>query len=81
MKIIDAQIHLWTKGTVVPPPAPWTSRDRTSIQTLVAKAELQRCAGTQLDPDVVEAFCRLSESEWTAIRAQVVTDEAERTAA
>ena len=36
-----------------------------------AVAEIRRVAGTQLDPDVVEAFCRLPESEWTAIRAEV----------
>src|SRR5881275_162827 len=33
--------------------------------------EMQRVAGTQLDPHGVEAFCSIPESEWLKIRAEV----------
>ncbi len=36
-----------------------------------AVAEMQRVAGTQLDPRGVEAFCSLAEEEWTCIRRDV----------
>jgi HD-GYP domain-containing protein (c-di-GMP phosphodiesterase class II) len=36
-----------------------------------AVKEMQRVAGTQLDPRGVEAFCALPESEWQAIRHDV----------
>jgi putative nucleotidyltransferase with HDIG domain len=36
-----------------------------------AVAELQRVAGTQLDPKAVEAFCAVPEQELTQIRAEV----------
>ena len=36
-----------------------------------AVAEIQRVAGTQLDPEVVEAFCAVSETDWAAIRTEV----------
>jgi HD-GYP domain-containing protein (c-di-GMP phosphodiesterase class II) len=36
-----------------------------------AVAEIRRVAGSQLDPAAVEAFCRVPESEWMRIRAEV----------
>src|SRR5947207_8170828 len=36
-----------------------------------AVAEMQRVAGTQLDPQGVSAFCALPETEWQAIRHEV----------
>ena len=36
-----------------------------------AVAEIRRVGGTQLDPTAVEAFCRVPESEWMRIRAEV----------
>jgi response regulator RpfG family c-di-GMP phosphodiesterase len=36
-----------------------------------AIAEMRRVAGTQLDPDGVNAFCSLPEAEWQAIRHNV----------
>ena len=42
----------------------------------VALAEIRRCAGTQFDPAIVEAFARVPASDWSAIR-----DEVERLAA
>jgi response regulator RpfG family c-di-GMP phosphodiesterase len=36
-----------------------------------AVREMQRVAGTQLDPHGVEAFCRVPEAEWEAIRREV----------
>jgi response regulator RpfG family c-di-GMP phosphodiesterase len=36
-----------------------------------AAAEIQRVCGTQLDPDVVEAFARVPEKDWVRIRAEV----------
>ncbi len=36
-----------------------------------AVAEMQRVAGTQLDPRAVEAFCSLPEAEWNGIRRDV----------
>ena len=36
-----------------------------------AVAEMRRVAGTQLDPQGVEAFCSLPESEWQRIRGEV----------
>jgi len=37
----------------------------------VAAAEIRRCAGSQLDPSVVEAFLRLPAEEWDRIRGDV----------
>lgn len=37
----------------------------------VAVAEIRRCAGTQFDPAVVEAFARVPELDWVAIRQEV----------
>ncbi|MFL5360179.1 MAG: HD domain-containing phosphohydrolase [Myxococcales bacterium] len=36
-----------------------------------AIAEIRRVAGTQLDPQAVDAFCSIPESEWLKIRAEV----------
>ena len=36
-----------------------------------AVGEIRRVAGTQLDPMAVEAFCRVPESDWKKIRAEV----------
>jgi len=43
----------------------------------VAKDEIKRCSGTQFDPDVVDAFLRIPDSEWARIREQVEGLEAE----
>ncbi|HVZ73271.1 MAG TPA: HD domain-containing phosphohydrolase [Polyangia bacterium] len=37
----------------------------------VARAEIERCAGTQLDPAVVAAWLRISQAEWDAIREEL----------
>lgn len=37
----------------------------------VALAEIRRCAGSQFDPAVVEAFARVPEADWVAIRHEV----------
>jgi hypothetical protein len=37
----------------------------------VALAEIRRCAGSQFDPAVVEAFARVPEAEWEAIRKAI----------
>lgn len=37
----------------------------------VALDEIKRCAGTQFDPAVVEAFAQVPEVEWEAIRLRV----------
>ncbi|HZX94631.1 MAG TPA: HD domain-containing phosphohydrolase, partial [Myxococcales bacterium] len=36
-----------------------------------AITEMQRVAGTQLDPNGVAAFCAIADDEWRAIRADV----------
>jgi putative nucleotidyltransferase with HDIG domain len=41
---------------------------RRAASYAVARAELERVAGTQLDPRVVEAFCRVEETEWASLR-------------
>jgi HD-GYP domain-containing protein (c-di-GMP phosphodiesterase class II) len=43
----------------------------------VAKDEIKRCSGTQFDPELVEAFQRIPDSEWTGIRDQVKQMEAD----
>jgi HD-GYP domain-containing protein (c-di-GMP phosphodiesterase class II) len=45
----------------------------------VARDEIKRCAGTQFDPKLAEAFLRIPESEWGRIRAQVEAMEEEET--
>jgi HD-GYP domain-containing protein (c-di-GMP phosphodiesterase class II) len=35
----------------------------------IARAEIERVAGTQFDPKVAEAFRQIPESEWTSLRA------------
>lgn len=40
----------------------------------VALSELQRVAGTQLDPHLVEVFCSVPESDWRRIREQVTAE-------
>lgn len=42
----------------------------------VAKDELRRCAGSQFDPAAVEAFLRVSDESWNAIRKTVEEMEA-----
>lgn len=46
----------------------------------VAKDEVKRCAGTQFDPALAEAFLRIPDTEWTRIRALVEAMEAEENA-
>ncbi|XXF80604.1 HD domain-containing phosphohydrolase [Myxococcaceae bacterium GXIMD 01537] len=43
----------------------------------VAKDEIRRCAGTQFDPRLAEAFLGIPDSEWSRIRSQVEAMEAE----
>lgn len=43
----------------------------------VAKDEIKRCAGTQFDPTLAEAFLRIPDSEWVRIRSEVEALEAE----
>jgi response regulator RpfG family c-di-GMP phosphodiesterase len=42
----------------------------------VAQAEIKRCAGTQFDPNLAEAFLRIPDSEWLRIRSEVEAMEA-----
>jgi HD-GYP domain-containing protein (c-di-GMP phosphodiesterase class II) len=37
----------------------------------VARDEIRRCAGTQFDPALAEAFLRIPETEWQRIRQEV----------
>ena len=37
----------------------------------VARAEIVKCAGSQFDPDVVQAWLRIPQAEWDAIRETV----------
>ncbi|MBZ4401388.1 HD domain-containing protein [Myxococcus sp. MISCRS1] len=37
----------------------------------VARDEIRRCAGTQFDPNLADAFLRIPETEWQRIRHQV----------
>ena len=46
----------------------------------VARAEIQRCAGTQFDPVLSEAFLAVPDSEWEKIRAEVEQMEAAESA-
>jgi putative nucleotidyltransferase with HDIG domain len=43
----------------------------------VAREEIRRCAGTQFDPALAEAFLRIPETEWQRIRQDVETMEQE----
>ena len=37
-----------------------------------ARAEIQRCSGTQFDPAVVEAFLRIPNELWTELRSEIM---------
>ena len=37
----------------------------------VARGEIVKCAGTQLDPAVVHAWLRIPQAEWDAIREEI----------
>ena len=52
---------------------------RTAQSYEAAAAELDRCSGQHFDPQVVEAFHRVSQEEWEALRrAPIVTSEEKR---
>jgi HD-GYP domain-containing protein (c-di-GMP phosphodiesterase class II) len=38
-----------------------------------AQEEIQRCAGTQFDPKVVDVFLRMQSSLWTELRENIGT--------
>ncbi|HYH96285.1 HD domain-containing phosphohydrolase [Hyalangium sp.] len=50
---------------------------RKGRELKVARDEIARCAGSQFDPALAEAFLRIPDSEWMRIRNQVETMEAE----
>ncbi len=43
---------------------------RRAVSVAAAASELRRAAGTQFDPDVVDAFGRIGEGEWENLRRQ-----------
>ncbi len=43
----------------------------------VAKDEIQRCSGSQFDPEVVASYLAIPDSEWSAIREEVEGQAAE----
>ena len=44
---------------------------RKALPYEVARAEIEKNAGTQFDPAVVDVFLRVPEEEWQAIRQRV----------
>ncbi len=44
---------------------------RKALPYSAAREEVERCAGSQFDPDVVSAFCQVSADEWVEIRDDV----------
>ena len=44
---------------------------RAAMSIEAARDEITRCAGTQFDPRVSEAFCSIEEDQWRAIRERV----------
>ena len=42
---------------------------RSALSQEEAKAEIRRCAGTQFDPRVVEAFLSIPDGTWKDLRA------------
>jgi HD-GYP domain-containing protein (c-di-GMP phosphodiesterase class II) len=46
---------------------------RRALPYSAAVQEIVRCSGTQFDPKIVEAFCRVPEGVWTSIRAETET--------
>jgi response regulator RpfG family c-di-GMP phosphodiesterase len=44
----------------------------------VAREEIVKCAGTQFDPEVVQAWLRIPQAEWNAIREQLETAAAKQ---
>ena len=43
-----------------------------------ARAEIQRCSGTQFDPRAVDAFLKIPVEEWTRVRAEMDREEKSR---
>jgi len=47
-------------------------RPYRAAQTMeAARAEIKRCAGTQFDPEVVEAFLEMPDSTWEDLRKDI----------
>jgi response regulator RpfG family c-di-GMP phosphodiesterase len=44
----------------------------------VAREEIVKCAGTQFDPEIVQAWLRIPQAEWNAIREQLETAAAKQ---
>jgi len=44
---------------------------RRALPITAARAEIERCSGTQFDPRVVEVFLSLPDSEWLALRENI----------
>jgi putative nucleotidyltransferase with HDIG domain len=53
---------------------------RAALSYQSAREELIRCSGEQFDPQVVEAFLRVPQQEWSEIRAQVEAEISSRPA-
>jgi HD-GYP domain-containing protein (c-di-GMP phosphodiesterase class II) len=44
---------------------------RKALPVSTARAEIQRCSGTQFDPDVVKVFLSMPETLWAELRENV----------
>jgi putative nucleotidyltransferase with HDIG domain len=43
---------------------------RKGANIVTARAEIERCSGTQFDPDIVEVFLRMPENSWMKLREE-----------
>ena len=65
---LGARSSPWSTPTT---PSRATAPTASASTYEVAREEIEKCAGTQFDPEVVHAWLRIPQAEWDAIREEI----------